>query len=70
MDKGTFPPAFDNEGGVQVPHVPEQDEMDSCTFAKKARKECPAMERKEVACGTCQCNIHNIAFEKAFVHAT
>ncbi len=73
-----FPPAYDVEGGVPIPHIPKHREMDRCAFAQRAGTKCP-LERKirqqvigaltqETTCGTCPYN-WNIALKKAFVRA-
>ena len=39
--KARFPPAFTDEGGVQVPYWPSEREMKNCAWAKRAKAECP-----------------------------
>jgi len=35
-----YPPAFDDEGGVMVPHIPTNKEREGCVFAKRAMVSC------------------------------
>jgi len=35
-----YPPSVDDEGGVSVPHIPTDEEMGNCAFAKRAGASC------------------------------
>jgi len=78
MAEKEYPPAFENEGGVSVPHVPTESERLRCAFSAKAGAECPVtekMKKKEFEaptrpadCTTCIYHPHN-NLKKAFVRA-
>ncbi len=42
--KERYPPAFTDEGGVQIPYIPVAEEMENCAFAKKDGAKCPRTE--------------------------
>ncbi len=66
--KEVFPPAFTDEGGVQIPYIPAKEEMENCAFAKRAGVECPRKEfvfgapSQQRSCGSCQHHPHKKMF--------
>ena len=46
-----FPIRFADEGGVQVPYLPAEEEMENCGWAAKNNAACPRKEGKTVATG-------------------
>lgn len=60
-----FPIAYDDEGGVPVPHIPTKEETESCAWASRVGTVCPRKEGKTtvagdssevVNCSTCSYN--------------
>ena len=61
----TFPIRFVDERGVPVPHIPTEEEMESCGWVARLRIVCPRREGKTVvtgdsselvSCKNCSCN--------------
>ena len=42
--KERYPPAFVDEGGVQIPYVPTAEEVENCAFAERDSAKCLRIE--------------------------
>ncbi|MFH1582557.1 MAG: hypothetical protein ABIA08_02270 [bacterium] len=51
MTKELYPAAFEDEGGVSIPHIPTDEEMANCVFAKRTDTKCPGGN-----CSACLCH--------------
>ena len=73
MRKEIFPEPF-TKGGVQLPHIPTDEEMENCGYARKASAVCPRKERKQqmvaggpmppINCSTCEYHQWNMPIGK------
>ncbi len=78
MDRAEYPPAFEDEGGVSIPHVPTEKESRFCAFSSRAGADCPAAKKiksggseaptKPTGCAACAYHPYR-HLKKAFVKA-
>lgn len=48
-----YPPSVEDEGGVEVPHEPTEEEVLDCAFAERADTRCPAGKNRTINCRNC-----------------
>lgn len=72
-EKKIYPPPYEDEGGVHIPHIPTEEEMEYCAFAKEAGVECLRKEfifgapSQQRSCGTCTYHPYKKAIKKMFI---
>ena len=68
--KMLYPAAFEDEGGVMIPHLPDKEEMERCAFASRAGVSCLRQKKEtteiveKINCGNCFLHPFKYAFAR------
>jgi len=71
---GVYVSPVHKEGGIRLPHIPNNSEMENCGYAARKKAECPRKKGKRqmviggpaplIDCSTCQYHPENIPIKQ------